>query len=85
VGQTTAGVPVIFVANAAYIRSNLWLNSGTSTTEITTEDVVFGNIPDYVTTESNTIISTESTFPTPADGNGLFSSTKTQAVFVKQN
>ena len=85
VGQTTAGVPVILVANLAYIRSNLWLNSGTGTTEITTEDVVFGNIPDYVTTESNTIISTESTFPTPADGNGLFSSTKTQAVFVKQN
>lgn len=82
-GETTSGVLYEYQANITYIRSQLWNSTGTGAVSLAVEEEVANVTANTMTTESNITITTESTFPTPADGNGLYASTTTQALFIK--
>ena len=83
--ETTSTAGFTFLAGTEYIRSNLWLNQGTGliTSDISVE--FQGNLlANVITTEDVNSITTNQAVDSPADGAGLYASTKTQAVFIKQ-
>jgi hypothetical protein len=83
--ETTSTAGYTFVANATYIRSNLWYNAGVG---VTTNEISIefqGNLlANVVTTETGISLTTDQTVASPTDGQGLYASTKTQAIFIKQ-
>ena len=83
--ETTSTAGFTFLAGTEYIRSNLWLNQGIGvvTSEISVE--FQGNLlANVITTEDVNSITTNQAVDSPADGAGLYASTKIQAVFIKQ-
>lgn len=82
-GETTSGVLYEYQANITYIQSQLWNSDGTGAVIITVEEETANVTANAMTTESNVSITTEGTYPTPADGNGLYASTTAQALFIK--
>jgi hypothetical protein len=83
--ETTSTAGFTFLAGTEYIRSNLWLNQGTGliTSDLSVE--FQGNLlANVITTEDVNSITTNQAVDSPADGAGLYASTKIQAVFIKQ-
>ena len=84
--QMTNGIFRDFFAGQTYIQANLWLNQGYGPADFVTEFDLAANVNyDYITSEANALITTESaTSPIPTDGTGLYGSTRIQALFVKK-
>ena len=81
---TTSGSVYTFAANVPYTKSVLWYNSGVAPATLIAEPFVANTVANLITTEMSIDITTEEGFATPADGNGLYTSTKIQAIFIKQ-
>ena len=84
--ETTSGIIYNFTANSTFIRSPLWFNSGSLPTKLSTETFVANATVDIILTESSVDITTEGSLifdQSPTNGNGLYESTKIQAVFVR--
>ena len=82
--MTTSGSVYTFAANVPYIKSVLWYNSGTAPSTLIAEPFVANTVANLITTEMSIDITTDDGYVTPADGNGLYTSTKIQAIFIKQ-
>lgn len=80
---TTSGSVYTFAANVPYIKSVLWYNQGIEPTTLIAEPFVANTVANLITTESSIELTTEGGYQSATDGNGLYSSTKIQAVFVK--
>lgn len=84
ISQTTSGRTYEFAANTNYISSELWYTQGYGV-ETLVEEFAANVTANVITTEDLFSISTDqSNLPLPTDGQGLYSSNKIQAVFVKQ-
>jgi hypothetical protein len=81
---TTSGSVYTFAANVPYIKSVLWYNSGFAPTTLIAEPFVANTVADLITTEMSIDITTDDGYVSPTDGNGLYTSTKIQAIFIKQ-
>jgi hypothetical protein len=81
---TTSGSVYTFAANVPYIKSVLWYNSGSAPTTLIAEPFVANTVADLITTEMSIDIVTDNEYVSPSNGNGLYSSTKIQAIFIKQ-
>ena len=73
-----------FAANVPYIKSVLWYSSGFAPTTVIAEPFVANTVANLITTEMSIDITTDNEYVSPTDGNGLYSSTKIQAIFIKQ-
>lgn len=82
--STTASLPYTFKANVNYVHSQLWYDTGIGPDTIEVEFIA--NTPaNVITTESSISLSTEQeNISQPTGGNGLYASSKQQAVFVRQ-
>ena len=80
---TTSGSVYTFAAGINYIKSVLWYNSGFAPTTLIAEPFVANTVANLITTEMSIDITTDDGYVTPTDGNGLYVSTKIQAVFVR--
>ena len=81
---TTSGEIFTFIANVAYSRSQLWYSEGSSPTTLIAEPFVANTVANLITTESSIDIATDGNYPSPTNGDGLYTSSTIQAVFVKQ-
>ena len=80
---TTSGSVYTFAAGVNYIKSVLWYNSGFAPTTLIAEPFMANTVANLITTEMSIDITTDDGYVTPTDGNGLYTSTKIQAVFVR--
>jgi hypothetical protein len=80
---TTSGSVYTFAANVPYIKSVLWYNSGFAPTTLIAEPFVANTVANLITTEMSIDITTDDGYVSPTDGNGLYTSTKIQAVFLR--
>ena len=81
---TTSGSVYTFAANVPYIKSVLWYNQGFAPTTLISEPFIANTVADLITTEMSIDITTDSSYVAQTDGNGLYSSTKIQAIFIRQ-
>lgn len=84
IDTTTSGLPYTFNAGEKYIHSQLWYTAGLGPDTLEVE-FISNTAANLITTESGISLFTEQEdISRPTNGEGLYASSKVQAVFVKQ-